>query len=548
MMRVLRSALGGSLALLAAVLLDGQTTDKPVLFAEGVISTSVGSGVSFSPDGKTLYFSQDRSDILVSHLQDGNWAAPVLAEFSGKYRDGDPFVSPDGLQLFFWSARPLDGQQRKGIALWVMDRRGASWSSPTDLGISINGPDGGTGFPAVAANGTLYFMANRSDSLGGLDIYRAKRIGDQYAKPENLGPVINSPHSELDAYIAPDESYVVFTSDRPGGVGTGDLYVSKRKAGAWTPPQNLGPRINSAGFECCPSVSPDGKYFYFTTQGLGQNGIYQAGIAALGLGEEELVDDPKLFAEGAISTPGSMSITFSPDGKTLWFAEASASIMVSHLNDGKWSAPAPIEFSGRYFDFSPCLSPDGSQLVFASSRPRAEQKLSLGLWAAGKTATGWSAPGDLGAAINSSGDGAGSPSLAANGTLYFVAQRPDSIGGLDVYRAKRSGGQYAEPENLGPAINSPQGENDVYIAPHESFIVFTSNRPGGLGENDFYLSVWKDGTWTQPRNLGPAINSAGTECCPSVSPDGRYFFFNRPGTGKPGIHQIGIEALGLVQE
>ena len=105
-----------------------------------------------------------------------------------------------------------------------------------------------------------------------------------------------------------------------------------------------------------------------------------------------------------------------------------------------------------------------------------------------------------------------------------------------------------EPENLGPAINSPQGENDVYIAPDESFIVFTSDRPGGQGENDFYLSVWKDGTWSQPRNLGPTINSAGTECCPSVSPDGKYFFFNRPGTGKPGIYQVGIEALGLEQK
>ena len=103
----------------------------------------------------------------------------------------------------------------------MMDRNGASWSAPRDLGISINGPDGGAGFPAVASNGTLYFMANRSDSIGGLDIYRAKRIDDQYAKPENLGPVINSRHSELDAYVAPDESYIVFTSDRPGGARHG---------------------------------------------------------------------------------------------------------------------------------------------------------------------------------------------------------------------------------------------------------------------------------------------------------------------------------------
>jgi Tol biopolymer transport system component len=547
MTRSLLSAWSGSLTLLAAVLLFGQTAEKPRLFSEGVIPASVGSGVAFSQDGKTMYFSQDRSYILLSHSEDGKWLAPSVAEFSGKYRDGDPFASADGLQLFFWSMRPLDGRQRKSIAIWVIDRNGAGWSAPRDVGVLINGPEGGAGFPAVTANGTLYFMANRPDSLGGFDIYRAQRIDGQYAKPENLGRVINSDHAELDAYVAPDESYIVFTSDRPGGLGSGDLYVSRRKDGAWTPPQNLGPMINTAGFECCPSVSPDGKHFYFTTQGLGRNGIYEADIAALSLDQQDLPEEAKLFDEGIISTPGSMSITFAPDGRTLWFAEAGASIMVSHLDGGNWSAAVPIEFSGRYFDFSPCLSADGSALVFSSSRPRAGQQLSLGLWAAERTASGWSAPKELGAAVNGSG-GTGSPSLAVNGTLYFVAQRPDSIGGLDIYRSKRFSGQYDVPGNLGPGINSPQSENDVCVAPDESFIVFTSSRPGGQGESDFYVSVWKDGAWGQPHNPGPTINSTGSECCPSISPDGKYFFFNRPGTGKPGIYQVGIEALGLEQK
>jgi len=545
MMQLPRSALGGLLVLLAAVLLCGQTSDEPKHFAEEVLPAPVGSCVTFSPDGKTMYFSRDRSDILVSHSRDGMWSAPVLAEFSGKYRDGDPFVSPDGLQLFFWSARPLDGQQRKGLAIWVVDKAGGGWSAPRDVGPSVNGPEGGVGFPAAASNGTLYFMADRADSIGGLDIYRAKRIGDSYAKPEDLGPIVNSPYSELDAYVAPDESYIVFSSDRPGGVGAGDLYVSQRKEGSWTPPQNLGPRINSTGFECCPSVSPDGKRLYFTSQGLGANGIYEAGIEALGLGDNELTEDPKLFAEATISTPGAMSITFSPDGKTVWFAEASAWIMASHQDNGKWSTPEAVPFSGRYFDFSPSIPPDGSQMVFSSSRPRAGQKLSVGIWAVEKTATGWSSPKDLGAAINGAGEGAGSPSMAASGTLYFVAQRSDSSGGLDIYRAKRIEGQYSEPENLGPVVNSPARENDVYVAPDESYIILTSDRPGGLGENDLYLSKNEKGVWTQPRNLGPAVNTAGGECCPSVSPDGKYLFFSRPVEGKPGIYRIRIEALGL---
>ncbi len=548
MRQALLCAWGGSLTLLAAALLSGQTEDRPKLFAEGIISVSGSSGVTFSPDGKTLYFSQDRSDILVSRSEDGKWLTPKLAEFSGTYRDGDPFASPDGLQLFFWSNRPLDGRQRKGLAIWVADKMGTGWSTPRDVGVSINGAEGGVGFPAATSNGTLYFMADLPDSIGGLDIYRAVRVGDQFAKPENLGRAINSEYTELDAYTAPDESYIVFSSNRPGGLGAADLYVSRRKDGAWTPPQNLGPMINSAGFECCPSVSPDGKYLYYTTQGLGRNGIYQADAVALSLDRQDLPEEPKLFAEGVISTPGSMSITFSPDGKTLWFAEASASIMVSHLDGGNWSAPVPIGFSGRNFDFSPCMSPDGSELFFSSGRARAGQKLSLGLWASERTATGWSAPKDLGTAINGSGEGAGSPSLASNGSLYFVAQRPDSVGGIDIYRARRFNGQYDDPKNLGPVINSPQGENGVCVAPDESYLIFTSDRPGGQGQNDLYVSVFKDGGWSQPRNLGPTINSAGDESCPSISPDGKYLFFNRQGAGNPGIYRVEMNALGLEQK
>ncbi len=344
-------------ALLASIILFGLSQERPEIF-EGTSSLTVGSGITLSPDGKTFYFAQDRSEIMVSRFEDGKWSAPATAEFSGKYRDGDPFMSPDGSRLFFWSTRPLQGQQRKNMALWVVDRRGKGWSEPGDLGISINGPDGGPGFPSVTSRGDLYFMASRSDSIGGLDIYRAEASDGSYSSPKNLGPEINSKHSELDAYVAPDESYIIFTSDRPGGLGGGDLYISNRRGGSWTSPRNLGPRINSAGYECCPSVSPDGKHFYFTTQGLGRNGIYEVSIAALDPEPEAGVDEPALFAEGTISTAGSMSITFAPDGKTAFFAEAGSSIVVSHLQGGQWTDPARVEFSGRYFDFGPSLSPD----------------------------------------------------------------------------------------------------------------------------------------------------------------------------------------------
>ena len=280
---------------------------------------------------------------------------------------------------------------------------------------------------------------------------------------------------------------------------------------------------------------------YFTTQGLGGNGIYEVSVAALD--PEPAIDNPKLFAEGTISSAGSMSISFAPDGKTAYFAEAGSLIVASNRQNGNWIFPARVEFAGRFFDFSPSVTPDGSQLFFSSSRPRRGQKLSLGLWVAERNGARWGAPKDLGPEINGIGEGAGSPSVGRNGTVYFVADRPESVGGLDIYRARRDGDHYMKPENLGPEINSTHGEYDVYVSPDERLIVFGSDRPGGLGGNDLYISTSRAGGWTTPRNLGPSVNSAGAECCPSMSPDGKWLYFNGAAGLKTGIYRISVAAL-----
>jgi Tol biopolymer transport system component len=107
------------------------------------------------------------------------------------------------------------------------------------------------------------------------DIYRANRVNGQYPKVENLGVPVNSEYHEVDAFVAPDESYMIFCSDRPGGYGKADFYVSfRKKDGSWTVPVNLGDKINSPFSEYIPSVSPDGKYFFFTTDKTGQRDIY----------------------------------------------------------------------------------------------------------------------------------------------------------------------------------------------------------------------------------------------------------------------------------
>jgi Tol biopolymer transport system component len=109
----------------------------------------------------------------------------------------------------------------------------------------------------------LYFSSDRSGGKGGYDIYRSRLVQGRYAEPENLGPSINSQYGEVDNYISPDESWLIFVSTRPDGLGNSDLYISYNEGGSWTPAKNLGAPINSSAREFCPMVSPDGRYLFF---------------------------------------------------------------------------------------------------------------------------------------------------------------------------------------------------------------------------------------------------------------------------------------------
>ena len=96
--------------------------------------------------------------------------------------------------------------------------------------------------------------------------------------------------------------------------------------------------------------------------------------------------------------------------------------------------------------------------------------------------------------------------------------------------ASGSGGTFDSAENLGADINTEADEGDIYVAPDESFLIVTSDREGGLGRADLYISMhMPDGGWSKPKNLGAPINSESSDYCPVMSADGRFFFFTRDG-------------------
>ena len=249
-----------------------QPLKEPALFADGVVSTGeFETHPAFTPDGRTLYFVRSTPafadwKIWVSRHVDDRWSTPEMAPFSGKHRDADPFVTADGKLLYFISDRPVDGRPKEDMDVWVMKRtKKGTWGEPQNLGAPVNSA-GNEWLPRPTADGTLYFGSDRPGGLGKTDLYRARREGEGFAAPENLGPAVNSDADEYEPCIAPDESFLVFmAAGRPDDTGGGDLYISYRKDGQWTPAKNLGPTINRRALDIAPWLSPDGKYFFFSS-------------------------------------------------------------------------------------------------------------------------------------------------------------------------------------------------------------------------------------------------------------------------------------------
>ena len=246
----------------------------PSLFVPGVVSTGDSeSHATLSPDGQTLYFVKLTPDfahwtIVVSKRVQGHWSEPVVAPFSGRWDDSDLSFSPDGKTIYFVSNRPADeaGERRPDVDIFRMQRTADGWSTPqriTELSSS-----GNEWYPNQAANGTLYFGSERRPGNlgpeGTSDLWRARWLGDHFGEPENLGAVINTNGQDIEAWVAPDETTLVFAAKgRSDGLGSYDLYASRYCAGAWTTPRPLSGGINSAGWEFGGRFSPDGSTFYF---------------------------------------------------------------------------------------------------------------------------------------------------------------------------------------------------------------------------------------------------------------------------------------------
>jgi Putative Ig domain/WD40-like Beta Propeller Repeat len=241
----------------------GQTPpgDSAVVFAPDIISPdSVFAGnATFTLDGREFYFTVtnsrwDHFEIWSTKFVDGRWSIPAKVTFLGdslNLEEMEPFIAPDGSHLYFNAGTAANTD------IWCCEKTGSGWGKPAKLSDMINTPDL-EWRPTISKKSTLYTVKN-----GG--VYRSTFQNGQFTRAEKLGCPVKSTGGEGDAFIAPDEDYLIFQSNRSGGLGQADLYISYRKEdGSWTNPKNLGPKINSSEFEFGASITRDGKYLMFS--------------------------------------------------------------------------------------------------------------------------------------------------------------------------------------------------------------------------------------------------------------------------------------------
>lgn len=265
-----------------------------------------------------------------------------------------------------------------------------------------------------------------------------------FGEPTNLGPTVNSSTNDYDPSMSTDELELYLVSERSGGFGGRDLWVTTRASVSdlWAGPVNLGSTINTAYNECCPDISSDGLSLFFWSNRPGGSG-----------------------------------------GEDLW-------VTTREAVSGPWGPPVNLgpTVNSSAWDGGPCISTDGLALFFFSTRSGGSGGMDL--WVTRRTTVSepWGSPENLGPTVNSSADDA-TPDISADGlTLFFHSTRSGGYGSYDLWVTTRTtlSNSWGSPVNLGPTINSSTYDFSPNISADSSIFFFSSSQSGGSGGEDIW--------------------------------------------------------------
>ena len=435
-----------------------------------------------------------------------------------------PVLSPDGLTLLIASTRP--GSTSSDVWMFTRSALDQPFANQSRLPEPVNSPE--WDMPAFITNDRLLVIVMRQgkDSNGEyrkVSYFVRGSADEPFGPGKPLGiPLGTAADSTGNAafYLSPDGQRAYFQSMHyPGGFGYVDIWVSQRVPnpsvatvtspphpgpGAsapapgtatiaelltsdeyeWTPPENLGSGVNGTFFEEAPSLTGDGLTLWFMCGG-------------------------ELFS----STRADVTQPF--PGRR----------QEKQVNDPAW------------WDNSPYISADGLALIFQSTRGSEPGKDNADLFVAVRRSTSepFDRPVRLPTAVNSD-QAENGPCLSSDGlTLLFNSGRPPGSGGLDLWQATRRSrdAEFDTAENLGPIINSDLWDIEPQLSSDGTALLFASNRHSRTSDYDLYVSTRPNPSvpFGRPVSLGSMVNSRDSESAPCLSSDGRTLLFqsDRPG-------------------
>ncbi len=256
-------------------------------FGPGVNSHFAESAPLVSSDGETLIFTSNSTsdefqiksgtnleDIYISHKAGATWGRPekISAVLNTKYNDAAASLSPDGKTLFLYY------ESGEGD-IYTSTFQNESWSNPLPLNKFINHPLYREGSACLSPDGKkLYFTSNRPGGRGGFDIYVSQLDPKgQWGRPSNLGSAINTRGNEESPFMHADGVSFYFSSNGHPNLGDNDIFKSEIKNGKWIRPENLGFPINSSEHDGFFTLSSGKKTGYFSALregGLGETDLY----------------------------------------------------------------------------------------------------------------------------------------------------------------------------------------------------------------------------------------------------------------------------------
>jgi outer membrane protein OmpA-like peptidoglycan-associated protein len=263
---------------------------------------------SITADESTLIFTRKSfndklkrplEELFIAKKEAKGWkVSPLKFDSSESINTGALCISPDGNTVFYTLCGAADSYG--SCDLFVSQRLNNGWSRPTNLGPVINAPSWESQ-PSISADGTtLYFVSNRFGGIGGSDIWVSKKdMNSNWGVPRNLGEPVNTPQDEMSPFIHPDGNTLYFSSKGHPGMGGSDLFLSRLDAnGKWQKPVNLGYPINTYADEISLLVNPAGdKGYISSTQKGGYGGfdIYYFELPA------ELRPSPVTYVRGIVT-------------------------------------------------------------------------------------------------------------------------------------------------------------------------------------------------------------------------------------------------------